>query len=68
MNDEILPLRQDCKTLTIVNAVRSILEDATNYSDLEENVERLAFNPRELQEYLQNICQRVFSAIHIQTE
>ena len=68
MNDEVIPLRQDCKTLTIVNNVRSILEDVSNNEASVENIDRFCFNPRELQAFLQNVCHRVFLALHIETE
>jgi glutathionyl-hydroquinone reductase len=68
LNDEIIPLRQDCKTLTIVNNVRSILEEVNGDSEFESHIDDLIESPRELQDYLQDICQKVFSAINIGTE
>ena len=67
LTEEVVPLRQDCKTLTIVNNVRSILEEA-NSEELDGSINRFIGNPRELQEFLQEICQRVFLALHIETE
>ena len=72
MAEEVLPLRQDCKTLTIINNVRSILEEANSYEDYENNfsqrIDSFAENIREFQDYLQEICERVFSAISLETE
>ena len=68
LNDEITPLRQDWKTLTIVNNVRSILDDSFNNEENYGGIDTLAENSRDLQDYLQEVCSRVFSAIHIQTE
>ena len=68
ISEEVTPLRQDCKTLTIVNNVRSILDDSFNNEDNFGGIDALAESPRDLQEYLQDVCHKVFSAIHMQTE
>ena len=68
VKDEIIPLRQDWHTLTIVNNIRSILEEANDINEYSDVFDKLVESPRELQEYLQNLCQKVFSAINIQTE
>lgn len=68
IKDEIIPLRQDWHTLTIVNNIRSILDEANEINEYSEEFDKLAESPRELQEYLQSICQKVFSIINIQTE
>ena len=68
IKDEIIPLRQDWHTLTIVNNIRSILEEANDINEYSDKFDKLVGSPRELQEYLQNVCQKVFFAINIQTE
>lgn len=60
LNDEVTPLRQDCKTLTIVNNVRSILDDSFNNDDNFGGIDALADSPRDLQDYLQEVCHKIF--------
>jgi len=55
MNDEIIPLRQDCKTLTIINNVRTILEEANTFEEFESNIDVFISSTRELQDYLQDL-------------
>lgn len=68
LNEEITPLREDCKTLTIINNVRTILEEANTFQEFEDNIDVFVESTRELQEYLQGICQKVFSAMSIDSE
>jgi hypothetical protein len=68
MAEEVVPIRQDCKTLTLVNNVKSILEECGSYDEIERDLEKLAESPRELQGYLQTVCKRVFEAIHLNTQ
>ena len=68
MNDEIIPLRQDCKTLTIINNVRTILEEANTFEEFESNIDVFISSTRELQDYLQDLWQKVFLALSIETE
>ena len=55
VSEEVVPLRQDCKTLTVVNNIRSILDDATNLDSIDGDIDMLATDARNLQEYLQDV-------------
>lgn len=68
ISEEVVPLRQDCKTLTVVNNIRSILDEAHNLDCINGDIDMLATDARNLQEYLQDVCYKVFSALNIETE